>query len=100
MWWVWVLWQVENHSVLQDWESLRPHVRFPRYLKYFSWRTTSLLPRRVSTFFLVQRLELSCYIAAAFLRAHRMTRNHIRDFIGRILALNPERMFLCYITPC
>ncbi|KAG0575636.1 hypothetical protein KC19_5G019200 [Ceratodon purpureus] len=74
--------QVENHSVLPDWEGLRSHVRFPRYLKYLSWRSTSLLSRRASTFFLVQRLELACYIAAAFLRAHRMTRNHLRDFIG------------------
>lgn len=74
--------QVENHSALPDWDGLRPHVRFPRYLKYLSWRSTSLLPRRASTFFLIQRLELACYIAAAFLRAHRMTRSHLRDFIG------------------
>ncbi|XP_024361415.1 sodium/hydrogen exchanger 8 isoform X2 [Physcomitrium patens] len=74
--------KVKHHTALQDWEGLRPHIHFPGYLKYFSWRSTSVLPRRASTYFLIQQLELACYIAAAFLRAHRMTRNHLRDFIG------------------
>jgi len=74
--------QVNNNAKLQDWEGLRPHVSFPRYLRYLSWRSTSLLTRRASTFFLLHQLELACYIAAAFLRAHRMTRNHLRAFIG------------------
>lgn len=69
--------QVENYSGLQDWEGLRSHVRFSWYLEYLS-----LLPRRASTFFLIAQLEFACYIAAAFLRAHRMTRNYLRDFIG------------------
>lgn len=77
--------QVKHHTALQDWEGLRPHIHFPGYLKYFSWRSTSVLPRRASTYFLIQQLELACYIAAAFLRAHRMTRNHLRDFIGTSL---------------
>ncbi|KAG0600449.1 hypothetical protein M758_11G035100 [Ceratodon purpureus] len=74
--------KVVHHAVLQDWEGLGPYVSFPRYLRYLSWRSNSFLPKRLSTFFLLQQLELACYISAAFLRAHRMTRNHLRGFIG------------------
>jgi hypothetical protein len=83
-----VILQVVNHAVLQDWEGLRPYVSFPRYLRYLSWRSHAFLPERVSTFFLLQQLELACYISAAFLLAHRMTRNHLRGFIGKSLACN------------
>jgi hypothetical protein len=58
------------------------HVHFPHYLKYLHWRSASSLSQKVSTFLLVTRLELACYISAAFLRAHRVTRDQLRAFIG------------------
>ncbi len=61
------------------------HVHFPHYLKYLHWRSASSLSQKVSTFLLVTRLELACYISAAFLRAHRVTRDQLRAFIGRSL---------------
>ncbi|CAM6099086.1 unnamed protein product [Calypogeia fissa] len=64
---------------LQDWRGLKPHVRFPRYLK---WRSSSLLPQNLLTYLILGRLELGCYIAAAFLRAHRQAQCQLRDFIG------------------
>jgi hypothetical protein len=67
---------------LSDWRGLCVHVHFPHYLKYLHWRSASSLSQKVSTFLLVTRLELACYISAAFLRAHRVTRDQLRAFIG------------------
>ncbi|KAG6544478.1 hypothetical protein Mapa_014116 [Marchantia paleacea] len=70
---------VARHEPMLDWKGLRPHVQFPHYLK---WRSSSMVPKRLLSFFTVVRLELGCYIAAAFLRAHRQARHQLRDFIG------------------
>ena len=85
--------QVARHDVLPDWEGLRPYVRFPCYLKYLPWRSSSFLHQKVATFLLVEQLELACYISAAFLRAHRMTRHHIREFIGSLPPTFPILLF-------
>ncbi|KAL3682883.1 hypothetical protein R1sor_000905 [Riccia sorocarpa] len=71
--------QVARHEPVTDWNGLKPYVHFPHYLK---WRSSSLLPHRLLSYFSVVRLELGCYIAAAFLRAHRQARRQLREFIG------------------
>lgn len=88
--------QVARHDVLPDWEGLRHYVRFPRYLKYLPWRSSSFLHQKVATFLLVEQLELACYISAAFLRAHRMTRHHLREFIGNLPPTFPILLYLPY----
>lgn len=77
--------QVALDLPMQDWRGLKPHVRFPQYLK---WGSSSLLPQRILTYLTVGRLELGCYIAAAFLRAHRQAQCQLREFIGTIRNLN------------
>nr|TKV92145.1 hypothetical protein SEVIR_9G144600v2 [Setaria viridis] len=54
---------------LCDWKVLRSNVK-----------TTYNLGRR--EYFAVQRLESRCYICAAFLRAHRIARRQLYDFLG------------------
>lgn len=73
--------QVARDMPLQDWRGVKPHVQFPQYLR---WRSSSLLPQRLASYFIVGRLELGCYIAAAFLRAHRQAQCQLRDFIGTV----------------
>ncbi|KAH9316487.1 hypothetical protein KI387_025114, partial [Taxus chinensis] len=70
---------IASHKALLDWKVLKTYVRFPSYFKYLQIR---FLPQKLVTFFTVQRLELACYIAAAFLRAHRIARRQLREFIG------------------
>ncbi|BBN12428.1 Na+:H+ antiporter [Marchantia polymorpha subsp. ruderalis] len=70
---------VARHEPMNDWKGLQQHVHFPQYLK---WSSQSMLPQRLLSFFTVVRLELGCYIAAAFLRAHRQARHQLREFIG------------------
>ncbi|KAL2611522.1 hypothetical protein R1flu_023214 [Riccia fluitans] len=69
---------VARHKPMMDWKGLQPHVHFPDYLKWSS----SMLPQRLLSYLSVVRLELGCYIAAAFLRAHRQARRQLREFIG------------------
>ncbi|CAM0909401.1 unnamed protein product [Alopecurus aequalis] len=64
---------------LCDWNSLQSSVHFPSYSWLFS---ASSLPQRLITYFTVQRLESGCYICAAFLRAHRIARRQLHDFLG------------------
>nr|BAK23260.1 Na+/H+ antiporter [Puccinellia tenuiflora] len=64
---------------LCDWKGLRSNVQFPKYYRFLQM---SRLPRRVVTYFTVERLELGCYICAAFLRAHRIARRQLHDFLG------------------
>eukprot|EP00249_Psilotum_nudum_P020794 c27850_g1_i1 orf=499-4035(-) len=73
---------VVKHEPLLDWKGLDPHVHFPNYLKYLQLRNWNLLPKKLLTFLIVGRLELACYISAAFLRAHRSARHQLREFIG------------------
>ena len=64
---------------LCDWNGLKPNVHFPNYYKFLQ---TSTFPRKLVTYFTVERLESACYISAAFLRAHRIAREQLHDFIG------------------
>ncbi|KAJ0988445.1 hypothetical protein J5N97_006801 [Dioscorea zingiberensis] len=70
---------VVSNEALCDWKSLKHSVHLPSYYKYLQ---LSRLPHRIITYFVVQRLESACYICAAFLRAHRIARRHLHEFIG------------------
>ncbi|CAA6664256.1 unnamed protein product [Spirodela intermedia] len=67
------------HEPLCDWRGLKTHVNFPSYYRFLQ---ISRLPQRVVTYFTVERLESACYICAAFLRAHRIARRQLHEFIG------------------
>jgi len=69
---------------LCDWKGLKPNVHFPNYYKFLQ---SKMLPSKLVTYFTVERLELACYICAAFLRAHRIARQQLHDFIGNTLPL-------------
>ncbi|KAK8942058.1 Sodium/hydrogen exchanger 7 [Platanthera guangdongensis] len=64
---------------LSDWKGLKSNVHFPGYYKYLQM---SKLPRRLVTYFTVERLESACSVCAAFLRAHRIARRQLHEFIG------------------
>ncbi|KAB2620121.1 sodium/hydrogen exchanger 8 [Pyrus ussuriensis x Pyrus communis] len=68
-----------SREPLCDWKGLKAHVHFPNYYKFLQ---TSICPRKLVTYFTVERLESACYICAAFLRAHRIARQQLHDFIG------------------
>ncbi|OVA16560.1 Cyclic nucleotide-binding domain [Macleaya cordata] len=68
-----------SHEALCDWKGLKSHVHFPSYYKVLQM---SICPRKLTTYFTVDRLESACYICAAFLRAHRIARRQLHDFIG------------------
>ncbi|VFQ79710.1 unnamed protein product [Cuscuta campestris] len=68
-----------SHVALCDWKGLIAHVNIPNYYKFLQ---TSIVPQKIVTFFIAQRLESACYICAAFLRAHRIARQQLNDFIG------------------
>ncbi|ONK75034.1 uncharacterized protein A4U43_C03F12640 [Asparagus officinalis] len=70
---------VVSSEPLCDWKGLKSNVHFPSYYKFLQM---SRLPRRLVTYFTVERLESACYICAAFLRAHRIARRQLHDFIG------------------
>ncbi|KAL4638076.1 hypothetical protein ACB092_03G124200 [Castanea dentata] len=64
---------------LCDWKGLKANVHFPSYYKLLQSR---IIPQKLVMYFTVERLEFQCYICAAFLRAHRITRQQLHDFIG------------------
>ncbi|KAL5175126.1 Sodium/hydrogen exchanger 7 [Glycine soja] len=64
---------------LCDWKGLKSNVHFPNYYKFLQ---SSMFPPKLVTYFTVERLESACYICAAFLRAHRIARQQLHDFIG------------------
>ncbi|KAJ8635853.1 hypothetical protein MRB53_010120 [Persea americana] len=64
---------------LCDWKGLKSHVHFPSYYKFLQM---SFCPPKLVTYFKVERLESSCYICAAFLRAHRIATRQLHEFIG------------------
>ncbi|KAM3324749.1 hypothetical protein P3S67_005901 [Capsicum chacoense] len=70
---------VVSHEPLCDWKGLRSYVHIPNYFKFLQ---TSFVPRKLVTYFSVERLESACYICAGFLRAHRTARQQLTEFIG------------------
>ncbi|XP_050275680.1 sodium/hydrogen exchanger 7-like isoform X5 [Quercus robur] len=64
---------------LCDWKGLKANVHFPSYYKLLQ---TRIIPQKLVVYFTVERLEFQCYICAAFLRAHRIARRQLHDFIG------------------
>ncbi|KAG9141903.1 hypothetical protein Leryth_009271 [Lithospermum erythrorhizon] len=68
-----------SHERLCDWKSLQNYVTLPSYYKFLQ---TSVVPKKLVTYFTVERLETACYICAAFLRAHRIARQQLQEFIG------------------
>ncbi|KAG6757580.1 hypothetical protein POTOM_037898 [Populus tomentosa] len=74
------------HECLCDWKGLQSNVHFPSYYKFLQ---ASIFPRRMVTYFTVERLESACYICAAFLRAHRIAQRQLHDFIGKLVVPNP-----------
>ncbi|OMO72604.1 hypothetical protein COLO4_27555 [Corchorus olitorius] len=68
-----------SHEPLCDWKGLKSYVHFPNYYKLLQ---TSMFPQKLITYFTVERLESACCVCAAFLRAHRIARQQLHDFIG------------------
>ncbi|CAL9215004.1 unnamed protein product [Arabidopsis halleri] len=66
-------------SSLSDWRGLEPLVHFPNYYKFLQ---SKIIPRKLVTHLIVERLESACYISSAFLRAHRIARQQVHDFLG------------------
>jgi uncharacterized protein YbgA (DUF1722 family) len=66
-------------TTLCDWRGLKPHVNFPNYYNFLH---SKVVPRKLVTYFAVERLESACYISAAFLRAHTIARQQLYDFLG------------------
>lgn len=75
---------------LSDWKGLKSNVHFPEYYRFLQ---VSRFPRRLITYFAVQRLESACYICAAFLRAHRIVRRKLHDFLG---TLSSTLLIFCF----
>jgi len=74
---------------LCDWKGLKANVHFPSYYKLLQ---TRIIPQKLVMYFTVERLEFQCYICAAFLRAHRIARRQLHDFIG-----NKNFLVLCQL---
>lgn len=68
-----------SHEALCDWKGLKSDVNIPNHYKFLQ---SSIVPRKLVTYFTVERLESACYICAAFLRAHRIARQQLHEFIG------------------
>ncbi|CAH8353881.1 unnamed protein product [Eruca vesicaria subsp. sativa] len=64
---------------LCDWRGLKPCVHFPKYYKFLQSR---IIPRKLVSYLIVERLESACYISSAFLRAHRIARHQLHGFLG------------------
>lgn len=80
-----------SHEPLCDWKGLKSNVQFPNYYKFLQ---TSMIPQKLLTFFTVERLENGCCICAAFLRAHRIARGQLHEFIGNNLPMTYPIGFL------
>lgn len=68
-----------SNEPLCDWRGLKDYVNYPNYYKFLQ---TSIFPQKLITYFTVERLEFACSICAAFLRAHKIARQQLHDFIG------------------
>ncbi|CAH8252330.1 unnamed protein product [Arabidopsis lyrata] len=66
-------------SSLSDWRGLEPHVHFPNYYKFLQ---SKMIPRKLVTHLIVERLESACCISFAFLCAHRIARQQLHEFLG------------------
>ncbi|KAG7654305.1 Cation/H+ exchanger [Arabidopsis suecica] len=66
-------------SSLSDWRGLEPRVHFPNYYKFLQ---SKIIPHKLVTHLIVERLESACYISSAFLRAHRIARQQLHIFLG------------------
>ncbi|XVE91878.1 hypothetical protein REPUB_Repub01dG0049200 [Reevesia pubescens] len=66
-----------SHEPLCDWKGLKSNVHFPNYYKFLE-----TFPQKLVTYFTVERLEYACCVCAAFLRAHRIARRQLHEFIG------------------
>ncbi|KFK43712.1 hypothetical protein AALP_AA1G163100 [Arabis alpina] len=64
---------------LCDWRGLKPCVHFANYYKFLQ---SQLIPSKLATYLIVNRLESACYISSAFLRAHRIARQQLHYFLG------------------
>ncbi|KAL0723481.1 hypothetical protein Bca4012_038080 [Brassica carinata] len=64
---------------LCDWRGLKPCVHFP---KYYGFLQSRIIPRKLVSYLIVERLESACYISSAFLRAHRIARQQLHGFLG------------------
>lgn len=71
-----------SNEPLCDWRGLKDYVNYPNYYKFLQ---TSIFPQKLITYFTVERLEFACSICAAFLRAHKIARQQLHDFIGKVL---------------
>lgn len=80
---------------LCDWKDLKNNVQFPNYYKFLQ---SGMFPPKLVTYFTVERLESACYICASFLRAHRIARRELHDFIGNNLSLPIFPPFLFIIS--
>ncbi|CAA3011767.1 sodium hydrogen exchanger 8 isoform X1 [Olea europaea subsp. europaea] len=72
-----------SREALCDWNGLKSNINMPNYYKFLQ---SSIVPQKLVTYFTVERLESACYICAAFLRAHRIARQQIHDFIDSEVA--------------
>ncbi|XP_042023287.1 sodium/hydrogen exchanger 8-like isoform X2 [Salvia splendens] len=68
-----------SSETLCDWKGLKSYVNIPNHYKFFQ---SSVVSQKLVTYFTVERLESACYICAAFLRAHRIAREQLHEFIG------------------
>lgn len=68
-----------SNEALCDWRGLKSYVNIPNHYKFLQ---SSLVPQKLVTYFTVERLETACYICAAFLRAHRLARQQLQEFLG------------------
>lgn len=83
------------HEPLCDWKSLKTNVQFPSYYKLLHM---GFVPQKLALYLTVERLESACYICAAFLRAHRIARWQLHDFLGNINFLGHYKYALPVIT--
>ena len=86
-----------SREPLCDWKGLKANVHFPSYYKFLQ---TGLFPQKHVTYFTAERLESACYICAAFLRAHRIARRQLHEFIGKIFIQGSVNAFvICNFLP-
>ncbi|KAM7262697.1 hypothetical protein ACFE04_000380 [Oxalis oulophora] len=71
---------VTHNEPLCDWKDLLDSVHLPNYYNFL--QTSVIIPKKLVTHFIVERLESACYICVAFLRSHRIVRQQLHDFLG------------------
>lgn len=83
-----------SHEALCDWKGLKSYVNIPNHYKFLQ---SEIVPQKLATYFTVERLESACYICAAFLRAHRIAREQLHEFIGKTFLLHLSSHFGNYM---